>query len=345
MSGVNGRQPSEAPSSSSSDLYAANDAVAAPANVSIEAPKLAQAQPVADYEDDDGDASSEMDVSDSSSSTASGHPDSAPSHAGAKRKLSDADMDSTTTTTSAQDSVKKPRVSLPPIAVGVAAPSVAGWPPELWQHVFVHLSPAMLSRCLRVCKSFNFYLTQLKATNLPIKRNAPAFRVIDSEVVWVQSRKHAYNTMPRPLAGFSELRMLQLIGGQSCESCGKAHVKTPTPNAFNAGPGESGVRIIWPFRLRLCGNCFLKDSLTVRTDLPILSVDVQAYSGFRTSRCSQPSIQPRHWHEASLTRFEHQTLTSYPTTSAKASMQSPLLVCKRHAINEMWIVSLQSSTK
>jgi hypothetical protein len=267
MAETNGRQSSEAPSSSSSDLYTAH--TAEPINTQPPATngatihqKPAQAQPVP-VDEDHGDSSSEMDVSDSSS-IASAHPDTGPAHAGAKRKLSDTDLKDASAASLAQDIVKKPRISLPVTRPGPSLLMTAGWPPELWQQVFTYLSPAMLSRCLRVCKSFKYCLTQLKAAPIPRKRNAPLARVLESEGLWTQARKHAYPTMPRPLVGFSELRMLQLIGGAPCQSCGKPPVRSAITNVFNAGPGESGVRVIWPFHVRLCGNCFINESLTVR---------------------------------------------------------------------------------
>jgi len=268
MAETNGRQSSEAPSSSSSDLYTAHPAE--PTNPQPPAingaalhQKPAHSQPPPVFEDD-GDSSSEMDVSDSSSAAASADMNSGPAHAGAKRKLSDADLADTSAAGVAQDVVKKPRMSLPIAKPGPSLLMTAGWPPELWQQVFTHLSPVMLSRCLRVCRSFKFCLTQLKATPAPRKRNAPLARVLESEALWTQARKHAYPTMPRPLVGFSELRMLQLVGGISCQLCGKPHIRTTVNNVFNAGPGENGVRVIWPFHVRLCGNCFVNESLTVR---------------------------------------------------------------------------------
>lgn len=269
---VNGRQASEAPSSSSSDLYAApatpakdiqpsKDAQSKPVNGHIMPQKPAQ-PPVA-FEDD-GDLSSEMDVSDASSSTVSADPNAhGPSHAGEKRKLSDTDPQTANTPSGASVLAKKPRLSFPPNYTGAALPVTAGWPPELWQLVFFQLSPAMLSRCLRVCKNFNFYLTHFKAANPSGKKDTTRAGVQDSEAIWIYSRRMTYPTMPRPLFDFSELRMLQLIGGSTCQSCGRPHVKPPATNVFNAGPGETGVRVIWPFRLRLCGTCFSNESLNV----------------------------------------------------------------------------------
>lgn len=272
MAEVNGRQPSEAPSSSSSDLYTAHasppkdtqgptDARPSPVNGLPTPQKPAQTPLV--VEEDDGDLSSDMDVSDASSSTVSAGQDAdGPSHAGEKRKLSDADPHAANALAGAPNS-KKARLSFPPAYTSAAAPNTSGWPPELWQTVFMHLSPAMLSRCLRVCKSFNFYLTHLKASNPAGKKEATKARMQDSEAVWTHSRKTAYPTMPRPLLDFSELQMLQLIGGSTCQSCGRPHVKPPATNVFNAGPGETGVRVIWPFRLRLCGTCLTNESLNV----------------------------------------------------------------------------------
>lgn len=269
MADTNGRQASEAPSSSSSDLYAAAHTAepTAPQPTATNGailplkPAQTQAPPILE---DDGDCSSEMDVSDASSSVVPVHTLSGPAHAGAKRKLSDAELVDASPASVAQDIAKKPRISLPIAKPGPSLLMTAGWPPEIWQQVFTHLSPAMLSRCLRVCRSFKFCLTQLKAPTVPRKKNTPLARVLESEAMWTQARKHAYPTMPRPLVGFSELQMLQLVGGTSCQSCGKPHVKSSVTNVFNAGPGESGVRVIWPFRVRLCGNCFVNESLTVR---------------------------------------------------------------------------------
>jgi hypothetical protein len=184
--------------------------------------------------------------------------------AGAKRKFSDMHRKETNLATGAQDTRKKPRTFLPITKPGPSLLTTAGWPPELWQQVFTYLSPAMLSRCLRVCRSFKFCLTQLKATSIPRKRNAPLARVLESERLWTQARNHAYPTMPRPLIGFSELRMLQLIGGALCQSCGKLPVRSHMTNVFNGGPGKSDVRVIWPFHVRLCGDCFINESITVR---------------------------------------------------------------------------------
>jgi hypothetical protein len=305
MAEFNGRQASETPSSSSSDLYTAQTAdrkemPSTATNGTTMPPTSVKPQPTTAY-DDAGDASDDMDMdmSDSSSSAASSDMDvQGPAHAGAKRKMSDADMENGAgAATAAHDSsasTKKVKLSLPSALNKPDLPPTVGLPPEIWQQVFTHLSPAILSRCLRVCKLFNVCLTQMKAAPPASKKSATHARAMDSEVIWSQLRKSSYPSLPRPLVGFSELQMFQLIGGNTCQSCGKLHVKHPVNNAYSAGPGETGVRVIFPFHLRLCGSCFTNDSLTVR-HLPNLvqssSNDVQAYFDDRTSKCSPKNIR------------------------------------------------------
>jgi len=304
MAEFNGRQASETPSSSSSDLYTAQiadkkDMASTATNGSVMPPASTKVQPAQVY-DDAGDASDDMDMdmSDSSSSAASSDMDvPGPAHAGAKRKLSDADMENgasaATVALDSTASTKKVKLSLPSALNKPGLPPAVELPPELWQQVFTHLSPAILSRCLRVCKLFNVCLTQMKAGPPASKKGATLARAMESEAIWSQLRKTSYPSLPRPLVGFSELRMFQLIGGNTCQSCGKLHVKHPVNNAFSAGPGETGVRVIFPFHLRLCGSCFTNDALTVRHIPNLLqysSDDVQAYSDDRTFKCSPRNI-------------------------------------------------------
>ncbi|KAI6916466.1 hypothetical protein KC355_g17743 [Hortaea werneckii] len=89
---------------------------------------------------------------------------------GTKRKLSDAAEDDNLDALEQalhEDLSKKRKHSLSPSSpvaatTDTSAP-VASLPPELWQYIFLRLSPAMLSRCLRVCRAFNTYLTKIKA--------------------------------------------------------------------------------------------------------------------------------------------------------------------------------------
>lgn len=294
------RTASEAPSSSSSDFYAADppstdpphvvstgaDADAAMARAhspELDAPEpttaplpgSANGNGVADDDnaddDDDDDSGSEMDCS-SPSAPPSPRLQSAPAmpqpaavatnhHAGAKRKLSDtADVETPTPLAHAEDPAKKRKlvVSALPVDAPGTPPRTARLPAEVWQRVFMHLSPVMLCRCLRVCKPFNLYLTHLAASPVPRaskKQDQTPARVVDSESIWIHARKNYFTIMPRPLAAFSELDMLKLVGGRTCQFC----ARTPTPSAatslFTAGPGANGLRVIWPFGIRACGTC------------------------------------------------------------------------------------------
>ncbi|KAI7517329.1 hypothetical protein KC316_g20781, partial [Hortaea werneckii] len=144
---------------------------------------------------------------------------------GTKRKLSDAAEDDNLDALEQalhEDPSKKRKHSLSPSSpVGATTDTsapVASLPPELWQYIFLRLSPAMLSRCLRVCRAFNSYLTKTKAqptlstAKKPKDPEKDKVKTVDSDSVWAEARKLYFPNMPRPLMRCSELTMLQLIG-------------------------------------------------------------------------------------------------------------------------------------
>lgn len=149
-----------------------------------------------------------------------------------------------------------------------AVPSTAGLPAEAWQHIFLHLTPDSLSCCLRVNKAFNSYLTSTSAAlaaRLPPRRTG--IKLLDGEAIWTSSRKQFAPSLPRPLAGFSEMGMIQLLGGKYCQICDsppKGPITARSP--FDAGPGPTGVRIIWSFSARMCGKCFEGTSIKASLD-------------------------------------------------------------------------------
>lgn len=220
----------------------------------------AQEDAIATRDGDDQDSSSEMDLSDESRPPTPAHKDapSSPlprtatdaiaeptaSHAGAKRKLSDVEESADEDVQVADDQAKKQKTS----------PQLPQLSPAIWQRIFYLLPPAMLCRCLRVCKDFNRFLTEMKAPQAPQKDKSTA-RVVDSEAIWIQSRKTYFPQLPRPLRQHSELDMLQLVGGQACQFCGKLPSPVPATSVFNCGPGTDGVRVIFPFAVRTCGAC------------------------------------------------------------------------------------------
>lgn len=147
-----------------------------------------------------------------------------------------------------------------------AIPRTAGLPAEIWQYIFLYLTPDNLSCCLRVNKPFYTYLTSTTAAmsiRLPPKRSG--LKLMDGESIWASARKVFAPNLPRPLAGFSEMQMFQLLGGKACQICGQppsGQVNARTP--YDAGPGTVGVRIIWSFSARMCGKCFDTTSLKVK---------------------------------------------------------------------------------
>lgn len=186
---------------------------------------------------------------------------------------------------------KKPRLSPPPAAspprrsVTVSEAGITGYdttkcPPEVWQRIFSYLPPASLSRCLCVNRAFNTCLTSTKAAPLPPpapkdpaqRKKLPAdqaprlrrIRSVDSNNIWANARKTWFPNLPRPLARCTELSMLQLIGGRHCQLCGVSFPPRMATSEFDAGPGTNGVRVIWPFAVRMCGGCLESETMTVR---------------------------------------------------------------------------------
>lgn len=199
-----------------------------------------------------------------------------PTITGTKRKLSDAAEDDTLDALEQalhEDPSKKRKHSLSPSSPVAATTDtsalVASLPPELWQHIFLRLSPAMLSRCLRVCRAFNTYLTKIKAqptlstAKKPKDPEKDKVKTVDSDSIWAEARKIYFPNMPRPLMRCNELAMLQLIGGKTCQFCGKAPASLPATGPFSAGPGPYGLRVVWPFGIRTCGQCFDQHTIKV----------------------------------------------------------------------------------
>ncbi|RMZ04872.1 hypothetical protein D0860_06188 [Hortaea werneckii] len=197
-----------------------------------------------------------------------------PTLTGTKRKLSDAAEDDNLDALEQalhEDPSKKRRHSPSrpsPVAAATDTPAlVASLPPELWQHIFLRLSPAMLSRCLRVCRAFNTYLTKIKAqptlstAKKPKDPEKDKVKTVDSDSIWAEARKVYFPNMPRPLMRCNELTMLQLIGGKTCQFCGKTPAPLPATGPFSAGPGPHGLRVVWPFGIRTCGQCFDQHTL------------------------------------------------------------------------------------
>ncbi|KAK0255669.1 hypothetical protein LTS09_009338 [Friedmanniomyces endolithicus] len=210
---------------------------------------------------DNGTSSSEMDVSASSRSSSPESRVEGLPQAGAKRKFVDAAETVKEPNNGLQgNATKKSRLSLTPSPVINTVSPAERLPTELWQHIFLRLSPATLSRCLRVSKTFQTYLTRTKARPAA-KKDQKKVRILDSSVIWTEARKNHFMNMPRPLSDHTEWSMLQLIGGSTCQFCRRPPVLAPATSPFNSGPGPDGVRIIWPFGVRTCGHCWERNTL------------------------------------------------------------------------------------
>ena len=212
----------------------------------------------------DDDSSSEMDIS----SPSSPGPDVASINR-PKRKLSD-DEDSTDLASPlAEDAPKKQKLTVTDIPTAnyalpaiSALPTANAHPPAnvqspaerlpigAWQLVFLKLSPVMLSRCLRVSKAFNACLTDTSAVLV-----SPAMYSVDtmnSDTIWTKAKNTYFSTMPKVAETMPVFRMFQLIGGTVCQFC-----------STSGGPGSAGVRLIWPFSIRTCGDCWAQRIYTV----------------------------------------------------------------------------------
>ena len=273
MDYINGRESSEAPSSSSSDFYNTDAAPVAPPNESTSTalpPDMDETRLTALSDEehgatDDEDTSSEMDVSaPSRSPTPEASASTAPS-IGIKRKPSDAfdGPEEAVTIPTSGLSAKKVKTSVTPAQANSGdTQRTATLPVEIWQQIFLYLPPAMLCRCLRVGKSFNSYLTTTKALLAP-KKGPTKVRLLDSEAIWAHARKTFFPNLPRPLSRCSELQMLQLVGGRKCQFCMRTPEPSPATTPFNCGPGHDGLRVIWPFGIRACGRCIENNTLKV----------------------------------------------------------------------------------
>ncbi|KAK8168475.1 hypothetical protein BKA80DRAFT_341312 [Phyllosticta citrichinensis] len=157
-------------------------------------------------------------------------------------------------------SQKRRRLDLPTSHV----PSVARLPGRVWQHVFLYLHPLTLGRLLRVNRAFHTLLTSVDEPSSG-SQHLSALPVLTSNFIWLSARKIHFPTFPRPLMDMSELAMWRLLGGRRCQFCAKTsrHDQSwAVKSAFEDGPGLDGVRIVWPFGVRVCGRCLEAHSQT-----------------------------------------------------------------------------------
>ncbi|KAF2648339.1 hypothetical protein K491DRAFT_642688 [Lophiostoma macrostomum CBS 122681] len=132
----------------------------------------------------------------------------------------------------------------------------AGLLPAIWQHIFLSCPLRTLGRLLQVNRSFHSYLTDVR--NVSVAKPPLGFaRLLKSESIWASARNMHPTKPPKPLPGFSELQMWQLVWSDKCQFCGRGSAFTPGEKIWQKGPGATGVRIVWPFAIRTCVSCLL----------------------------------------------------------------------------------------
>ncbi|KAF1934886.1 hypothetical protein EJ02DRAFT_439596 [Clathrospora elynae] len=134
-------------------------------------------------------------------------------------------------------------------------------PPELWQHVFSFCSLGDLGRLIQVNRSFLSYLTDVRSVSTS-KSHPGRLHLLKSESLWASARNALSIKPPKPLPGFTELQMWQLAWSKRCQFCNKLNSFTPGERIWQKGPGDEGVRVIWPFAIRACGSCLLQQCQT-----------------------------------------------------------------------------------
>ena len=134
---------------------------------------------------------------------------------------------------------------------------VSGLPLQIWQTIFCFVPPVFLGRLLRVNRAFNFLLTPSATRGSEAKLSYQFTRDLSPPSIWAASRKRFCPGLPRPLRGMEELEMWRLLRGSTCQLCGdsKTLLTSNASKPWSSGPGDRGVRVIWPFGIRCCGPC------------------------------------------------------------------------------------------
>lgn len=139
-------------------------------------------------------------------------------------------------------------------------------PAVLWQHILCYVPPVYLGRMLSLNHAFHTYLTPGKIEKEPIPLPSNTVQSIKAETIWAISRRRFCPGIPRPIHGSNELEMWKLLKGNGCQICEQVKVDTPGANPqdpWEAGPGDTGVRVVWPFGLRCCGRCLQENTQKV----------------------------------------------------------------------------------
>ncbi|KAF1975680.1 hypothetical protein BU23DRAFT_502933 [Bimuria novae-zelandiae CBS 107.79] len=160
----------------------------------------------------------------------------------------------------AQPQQKKQRLDSPARTLRTLEPC-AGLPPAVWQHVFLCCSLPDLGRLLQVNRSFHSYLSDVQDVSF-LDPASGSLRLFKSESIWAAARNALPVKSPKPLPGFSELQMWQLVWSKRCQFCQRLDSETTGEKIWQKGPGAHGVRTIWPLGIRACGSCLMEKCQT-----------------------------------------------------------------------------------
>lgn len=137
-------------------------------------------------------------------------------------------------------------------------------PAEIWQHIFLYLNPPELGRLTCVSKRTLSCLDGSIPARQKSTFRGGTVQTVDSESIWATWRithpEEAAN-MPKPLDGRTERDMWKLIRGIRCDVCDKLDSeprKPISPDRWHGGPTMSTTRAVWPFALRMCGECLFR---------------------------------------------------------------------------------------
>lgn len=151
-------------------------------------------------------------------------------------------------------------------------------PPGVTQTIFSYLDPPSLGRLVRVNRCFQalldprFPLPSGRTFHYNYKDHsfqANTFPVRSQDAIWTISRRRHAPSMPRPTEGLSEREYFALAFGVACQFCA-VHPPQATRRSHDVwkpAPGESSVRVLWPFRIRSCMQCLAQRLKKVNPDL------------------------------------------------------------------------------
>ena len=146
----------------------------------------------------------------------------------------------------------------------------------LWQHIFCFVPPVSLGRALSVNRAFNTYLTPGRSEGDPLPLPDSIVQPLQADTVWLFSRRRFCSGIPRPIHGLTELDMWKLLKGRDCQICSIVR-DDATPiidpqDPWESGPGDTRIKVVWPFGLRCCGQCLRENSQKV-PDCQLTSLD------------------------------------------------------------------------